>query len=245
MKISVIVPCYNEASRGVGTKHSLLHRLEEIHKFTSFLDVDVIFVDDGSTDGTFDLIFEYIENHRGICWSITRHTINKGKGAAIITGIRCAEGDYIAIMDADLSCSPKYLVDVIDKLSYDTCYIASRYLPESKITNKRSVSRRFVSKCARQMLTRLFGLSVSDTQCGFKVFPANILKLYKDVFIDSKWLFAMKENGISFKEFPVVWRNMERESTLRLTKALFGVLNDLILIWINRRKFHSNTIYKN
>ena len=115
-KISIIVPCYNE-------EQAIPYFYEEIKKISSKmnkLDFEYIFVNDGSSDNTLDIIKEYAkEDDRVRYVSFSR---NFGKEAAMLAGLHHSEGDYVTLMDADLQDPPKLLIemyDLIKKEGYD------------------------------------------------------------------------------------------------------------------------------
>lgn len=115
-KISVIVPCYNE-------EQAIPYFYEEIKKISSKmnkLDFEYIFVNNGSSDNTLDIVKEYAkEDDRVRYVSFSR---NFGKEAAMLAGLRHSEGDYVTLMDADLQDPPKLLIemyDLIKKEGYD------------------------------------------------------------------------------------------------------------------------------
>ncbi len=94
MKVSVVVPVYNERA----TLETVLERLEQVP-----LDLEVLVVDDGSTDGTRDLVRE-LESRYGL--KVILHERNRGKGAAVRTGLEACTGDVVVIQDADLEYLP-------------------------------------------------------------------------------------------------------------------------------------------
>lgn len=115
MKLSVVVPCYNEAAS-----------LEQFHKSLSEvlqkekLSYEIIMVDDGSYDDTTQKIIELNnkdKNVKGISFSR-----NFGKESAMLAGLKFASGDYIAIMDADMQHSPDKLIEMYRKLLEDPNY---------------------------------------------------------------------------------------------------------------------------
>lgn len=234
MFLSVIIPCYNEASRGSGDT-SLESRLEQILSHFSQYSYELHFIDDGSTDNSIREILDFINKHGITNWAVVRSDKNHGKGHAIHTGIQIANGDYCLIMDADLSTSLSRLNLCLKDLEPNTCIIGTRYSDKSVIVNKRKFSRRFISKISRILIQSAFGLGVSDTQCGFKVFPMKALH-NSTSYVATGWLYdiellmCMKYQGVVIKEFPVLWDNMENESTLQPVKAVLKSLDDLFAL---------------
>lgn len=234
MFLSVIIPCYNEASRGSGDT-SLESRLEQIFSYFSKYSYELHFIDDGSTDNSIREISDFINRHGITNWAVVRSDKNHGKGHAIHTGIQIANGDYCLIMDADLSTSLTRLHLCLKDLDSNTCIIGTRYSDKSVIVNKRKFSRRFISKISRILIQSAFGLGVSDTQCGFKVFPMKALH-NSTSYVATGWLYdiellmCMKYQGVAIKEFPVLWDNMENESTLQPVRAVLKSLDDLFAL---------------
>lgn len=239
MFLSVIIPCYNEASRG-SNETSLSSRLSEINEYFKDYKYELHFVDDGSTDNSIREILDFINENEIENWSVISSSKNYGKGHAIYSGIQLAHGDYCLIMDADLSTSLTRLKLCLSKLEENTCIIGTRYADGSVIVNKRKFSRRVISRLSRILIQWAFGLGVSDTQCGFKVFPMEALKQCSS-YVANGWLYdielllCMKYQGVVIKEFPVLWCNMENESTLQPIKAVLRSLNDLSTLLANRK----------
>src|SRR5687768_2187962 len=101
MKLSVVIPFYNEAR----TLPSVVERLLAVDFARLGLDLEVILVDDGSTDGTrASLQSRLVDGMR-----VVAHSSNRGKGAAVKTGLQVATGDLLCIQDADLEYHPKDL----------------------------------------------------------------------------------------------------------------------------------------
>ncbi|MDP2044393.1 MAG: glycosyltransferase family 2 protein, partial [Candidatus Omnitrophota bacterium] len=94
MKLSIIIPVYNEEA----TIGEIIHRVKKIN-----LEKEIIIVDDGSTDGTREILHKL--SHQDI--KIIRHHYNRGKGAAIRTALNYASGDIVIIQDADLETDPR------------------------------------------------------------------------------------------------------------------------------------------
>jgi len=101
-KLSIIIPCYNEA----GTIAVLLDRVLDV-TLTHQIEKEVIVINDCSLDDTDLMIREYLEDYPETSIRYICHEVNKGKGAAVHTGMRAATGDYIIIQDADLEYDPQ------------------------------------------------------------------------------------------------------------------------------------------
>lgn len=102
MKLSVIIPCYNELN-------TIAQIIDAVRK-SSYPDKEIIVVEDCSTDGTRDLLKNHLESQVD---KVLYHTINQGKGAALRTGIKAASGDIVIIQDADLEYDPNEYAKVV------------------------------------------------------------------------------------------------------------------------------------
>jgi glycosyltransferase involved in cell wall biosynthesis len=164
MKLSVIIPAYNE----VNTIREIVRRVQAIN-----LASEIIIVDDGSKDGTRDIIKE-LDSQNSV--RVILHERNQGKGAAVRTGISAASGDVMLIQDADLEYDPReypHLLQPIEEGLADVVY-GSRFLgaPHRAIL--------FWNMVANQLLTFmtniLYNTILSDMETGFKVFKKEVVK---------------------------------------------------------------------
>lgn len=162
MKLSVVVPVYNE----VGNIKEILKRVK-----ASKLASEIVVVDDGSQDGTRDVL-RRLDGRNGI--RVILHPKNQGKGAAVRTGIEAARGDVILIQDADLEYNPRDYPVLLQPLQdgiADVVY-GSRFLGGPR----RAVM--FWHMIANQLLTFmtniLYNTILSDMETGYKVFRREV-----------------------------------------------------------------------
>lgn len=161
--LSIIVPTYNEEA----TLKTCLQRILEIEN--DDIKLQIIIVDDGSTDNSFSIAESMKNKYSQI--DIVKHKINQGKGAAIQSGLTIANGDYVAIQDADLEYNPQDLLRLLKPLQEDKAdvVLGSRFISEQE----RRVLY-FWHAIANKILT-LFSnivtnLNLTDMETCYKVF---------------------------------------------------------------------------
>lgn len=101
-KLSIVIPCYNEER----TVHLILDKVLNV-QLVNNIEKELIIVNDCSKDNTIGAIEKYFAAHPNVKYSFYSHEVNKGKGAALHTGIKMATGDYVIIQDADLEYDPR------------------------------------------------------------------------------------------------------------------------------------------
>ena len=158
--ISIVIPAYNEAV-GIGSVLNMLEKLE--------LDSEIIVVDDGSHDETSNVVGQYDRVR------LIRHPYNLGNGAAWKSGIRAAQGQYIAILDADGQHNPKDLPRLINRLindGYDMVVGARQLRPDNE--KHRDLANAVFQAFAGYMANR----KIPDLTSGFRVFRADLAKSF-------------------------------------------------------------------
>lgn len=101
-KLSIVIPCYNEER----TVHLILDKVLNV-KLVNDIEKELIIVNDCSKDNTIGAIEKYFAAHPNVNYILYSHEVNKGKGAALHTGIKMATGEYVIIQDADLEYDPR------------------------------------------------------------------------------------------------------------------------------------------
>lgn len=171
MKLSIIIPCYNE-------KKTILEIARKVLAVEIPAGKELIVVDDCSTDGSGDIIREGLEGKA----AIVRHERNRGKGAAIRTGLDHATGDYVIIQDADLELDPDdyrlLLAPVIDGVA-DVVFGTRMINYDYHHTVQGSSADRaiFLAGLALNfMVNMLFTATITDVMIGYKLIRADIFR---------------------------------------------------------------------
>ncbi len=166
MKLSVVVPCFNEKAT--------IRELVEAVRSSSYEDKEIIVVDDCSTDGTRELLKEEISP---LVDKVLYHDINQGKGAALRTGIQAATGDIVIIQDADLEYDPNqysYIVKPIVDDKADVVY-GSRFLggaPHRVLYFWHRVGNGFLT-----FVSNMFtNLNLTDMETCYKAFRRELIQ---------------------------------------------------------------------
>ncbi len=207
--LSVIVPVFNERNTVAEVVRRM--RLVDIP-----LDLQVLMVDDGSTDGT-DKVLAAIEDSTV---RVLRHETNRGKGAAIRTGLDHARGDLVLIQDADLEYDPKdwpnLLRPVLDGDA--TIVYGSRFDGEGMNT---SLRRRAGSRFLSLVTDVLYDTTLSDMLTGYKVFDRRVLDgmtLESDGFgFEPEFTAKLLRNGHRIYEVPIGYVMRDRAEGQKYT----------------------------
>lgn len=229
MKISVVVPAYNEAQRIAPT-------LQTIQQFFATLnyEYEVLVVDDGSKDDTAKVVTGLnLPRVR-----VVTYGGNRGKGFAVNYGAKAATGDWILMTDADNSTPIEEFNKLFAATERYEVIIGSRYMKKSVIAVKQSTPRIVLSRLGNLLVQLLLLPGLSDTQCGFKLFSAAAAKKIFPLQSIWGWGFDMeilriaKEQGYKIKAVPVTWRN-DDQSRIQSANVFTKTLKELLTIRLN------------
>jgi len=227
--LSVIIPAFNE-------EETIKQCIDEVVQTfnQSDLDYEIIVVDDGSTDETFDRIKEAKKDIQGKI-RIIHHSSNMEKGHSIMTGLTFATNDMILIQDADLEYSPREalkLMEPIFKGEADAVY-GSRFLGG---IDRMSLSHRFGNKVLTFVTNILYGCRLSDIMTGYKIFRKNVLNRIKIESVSFEFeveiTVKMLEHGFKILEMPALYTR--RKKGRAKIKWIHGIR---CLVWLLHHRF--------
>jgi dolichyl-phosphate beta-glucosyltransferase len=206
-EISIVIPAFNEEKRLTAT-------LTSVYDFFTIKNsqFEIIVVNDGSSDGTADLVDKFSQNYPQI--KLISYPDNKGKGFAIKTGVLSAQGTVILIDDADGS-SPIEEYQRLKTAIDDGAAIAigSRAKPDPNCNVKALPYRTYIGNTFNSIVQSLLLPGIHDTQCGFKLFKKEIAhEIFSDATIDGyafdvEILYLARQREYKIDEISINWHN--------------------------------------
>lgn len=198
MLLSVIIPAWQEARR----MDTLVRGARALQSMLPY-PIEILVVDDGSTDGTGALAAS-----AGLTVIRQEH---RGKGAAVRTGMLAASGMYRLIADADWSMPPEQVLTLIPpaRTGYDVA-IASREAHGARRVDE-PMTRHVIGRVFNRLVQRLVVPGLEDTQCGFKVFRAEAARALFSRCVEDGWAFDVevlalaRAMGLRVVEVPIDW----------------------------------------
>jgi len=224
MKLSLVIPAYNEENR-------ILETLKAYYKFFNIKlkkDFEIIIVPNNCKDNTLKVTQKFAKNKKNI--KIINIPYYVGKGGAVMKGFEIAEGDYVGFVDADKSTSPKNFFKLYEHKDNYEGVIASRKIKRARVIPKRSWHQDLSSFLFNRVVNLLFNLKFKDTQCGAKLFSKKTTKILTKKYIETGWIFDVdllylcKKNKLKILEYPIVWTDDAENSKLSYKEGIMAVL---------------------
>ncbi len=233
-KISVVIPLYNEEE----SVPILYQRLKEVLEKIPY-DYEIIFVDDGSSDRTGEILEEIAEKDRKV--KLIQFARNFGQTAAMAAGMDYATGDIIITMDGDLQNDPEDIPKLLEKIEegYD---LVSGWRKNRKDA---AVSRKLPSKIANWLIGKLTGVKIHDYGCTLKAYRSDVIKrvrLYGELHRFIPALASTVTSVDRIVEIPVKHHPRIYGKSKYGINRTFKVLADLFFIWF-MKKFMQKPIH--
>ena len=244
VKLTVVMPCYNEGTR---IYKNIIETLTQVEKFCDSF--RLIVVNDGSSDDTEYEIKRAMEQDNRI--GLISYEKNRGKGYAVKRGMLAAKSEYVAFLDADLELPP-YLLDGFMKKAEKgvDVVIGSKMHPDSQV--EYPFLRKVMSTGYYWFMKLLFGMKLKDTQTGIKLFRTEsirpVLKMMRTTrfSFDIEILAIASKKGLSIEEMPVVVnfsRNKSDKSKISLSSIYEMVRDSLrIKMYVSKLKVNSDEV---
>ena len=198
-KLSIIIPVYNEEK----TIHLILNKIKRVNLLND-VTKEIIIVNDCSKDNTEGVLKKYLQDNPDLDIKHFKHEVNKGKGAALHTGILKSSGEYLIVQDADLEYDPNEynlllqpLIDEVADVVYGSRFVGSK--PHRILFFWHSIGNKFLTT-----LSNMFtNLNLTDMETCYKMFRTDIIKNIK-----------LRENRFGFE--PEVTAKIARVPDIRI-----------------------------
>jgi glycosyltransferase involved in cell wall biosynthesis len=231
LDISVVIPIYNEADSIEELRAEIDHVM-----ITSCSSYEIIFVDDGSTDRTPEVLERLHHRHQRV--RAVRFRRNQGKSAALDAGFRRARGRIVITMDGDLQDDPAEIPTLLERLDEGDDVVSGWKQNRQDTGTKRLASRIF-----NAAIRRTLHVSLHDINCGFKAYRREVidhLRVYGDLH---RFLPALAQaDGFRIGEVPVHHRarrfGKSRYGLERYLRGFFDLITVLMLTRYRRRPLH-------
>jgi len=232
--VSIVLPAYNEEDRLPGS----LERVVDFLGGRAF-DSEIVVADDGSRDRTPEIVRERIAAGlpAGVTLRLVQHERNRGKGAAIRTGVLAARGRYVFFMDADLATPPEDALQLLDRLEAGApVAIGSRIQADgSDMRATQPAQRRAVGRLFTLMRKTMRVLpDIDDTQCPIKGFERDVARAVFEQQQLSGWIFdaevlhIARSLGYEIVSVPVTWHHVEGSRLHVGPRQAYEVARDLL-----------------
>lgn len=222
MRISVVLPIYNEEAV---LKKSLEDVMEKMKRLVPTF--EVLAVDDGSKDKTSAILNDFKKKYKNV--SIVTHVKNKGYGAVIKSGVKYAKYEWIFFTDADLQ------FNVLELKKFLPFAKQNEFVIGFRKRRAEGARRRIISHTYNRIIRMLFGFSIKDVDCAFKLMKKSSLQKIKlqsnSFFVSCELMVKAAKKKYTIKELPVQhYKRAKGESKVTPAKVV-KTINDLFSLY--------------
>jgi glycosyltransferase involved in cell wall biosynthesis len=210
MKLSVVIPVYNEKN----TIEELVRSVRSVKD----IDMEIVIVDDASTDGSTEILRELGKKYPDI--KIIYKVINEGKGDSLKVGFSKTTGDYVIVQDADLEYDPqdyKKLLEALGKNNVDVVY-GSRF---SGSYERMTTLHYFGNKVLTIVTNTLFGVTLTDMETCYKLMPGDFVRKLtlksKRFEFEPEITAKILKSGLNIKEVPITYKGRSFSEGKKIT----------------------------
>ncbi len=209
MKLSIVIPAYNEE----------LRLPETLANYAGFFadklgdDIELIVVANHCSDDT-----EGVARSAALSFpqiNVVVEAARIGKGGAVELGMRKATGEFVGFVDADGSTPPEMFFQLLENIGDAGCIIGSRWVAGAVVSPRQSWFRRLASRVLNKVVVHgFFGLDIRDSQCGAKLFRQEVLAKVLPETTEPGWAFdidllcRVKQLGYAIREYPIEWHHV-------------------------------------
>ena len=235
MRLSVVIPAYNEAIRLPPTLERVCSYLQE--RFPEDGGFEVIVVDDGSRDATAAVAEAW--EHPAV--RVLKMGENRGKGAALRCGVLASSGERVLLCDADLSTPIEDLESLERHADRAEVVLGSRSTTGSNVTRRQPIYREMMGKTFNLLIRTLGMTALRDTQCGFKLLQGKAAReLFEELTVerfafDVELVLLAGDRGLGIAEVGVRWENSPSSRVDPFTDSL-GMFWDVLRLRLRRRR---------
>ncbi|MBU2577990.1 glycosyltransferase [Patescibacteria group bacterium] len=239
--LTVVIPLYNEEKRLKKTLSYLVN-----YKSPKSIKIEkLVFVDDGSKDKTLSLLKNFQRKFSGKIIdktqaSLISYPVNKGRGYAVMQGIKEVNTDFGMFLDGDMSIPLDNLKEFSHFMhkGYEVL-VGSKKLPQTVSLVKRSRIREIIGTVHSKILQTVLGIKIADFTGGFKVFSYQVCR---DVFprltqerwgLDPEVIYVSNKLDYKIIELPITWKHISKSSKVNLVRDILRAFKEMLAIRIN------------
>ena len=212
--LSLVLACYNEEEILAESFRAIRETLDGMGR-----PYEIVFVDDVSRDRTREILREIVAENPEVSLNVILHEKNRGRGATVTDGFRAARGEIAGYIDVDLEVHPRYIPSLVRAIEKGADVAVVRRIYAFQL---RSLDRYFMSRGYSYLERKLLGVSLRDTETGYKFFRREALLPVIDAIEDPAWFWDTEfmvravRRGLRIEEIAGAYvRREDKTSTVR------------------------------